>query len=62
MQDHRAISVSLAMRNAGQLRAPTGTQIGGSAPLRCHRGTPSKLVMRVRLPSPAPVSPAQSDV
>jgi len=53
-RSHRAINVPLARATTGQLRLPAATRTPRSAPMSRVCGHPSKLVMRVRFPSPAP--------
>ena len=52
---HRAIGVPLTRVIRGQSRSAPGTRTRRPAPTTAMRGTPSKLVMRVRFPSPAPM-------
>jgi hypothetical protein len=49
----RAIDGPLAMVNSGQLRTPKDTRSASSGTPTAAGDTPSKLVMRVRFPSPA---------
>jgi hypothetical protein len=49
----RAISGPLTPVNSGQPRSPGTNELPSSAALTTRRHTPSKLVMRVRFPSPA---------
>jgi hypothetical protein len=53
-QDRRAISGPLATVTRGQSRPLRRIGVASSAGLTAVRHTPSKLVMRVRFPSPAP--------
>jgi hypothetical protein len=53
-----AISGPLAPVNSGQLRSSGNNEPPSSAMVTASRHTPSKLVMRVRFPSPALPSPA----
>ena len=55
-QDHRAINVPLARAIPGQPRLPAVTRTPRSEPMTAVCGHPSKLVMRVRFPSPAPLT------
>ena len=50
----RAINVPLARVITGQLRLPAATRTPRSEPVTPMCGQPSKLVMRVRFPPPAP--------
>ena len=58
-QDHRAIGVPFTRVIRGQSRSLPDTRTRRPAPTTAMRGTPSKLVMRVRFPSPAPIYAGQ---
>lgn len=60
-QDHRANGVPLTRVIQGQSRSPPGTRTRRPAPMTALRGTPSKLVMRVRFPEPAPPHKPRSE-
>jgi hypothetical protein len=59
-KDRRAINVPLARVISGQYRPPPVITIRRSEPVTGVCGTPSKLVMRVRFPSPAPAQKPRS--